>query len=116
MSLFENFYTLLSKINEADLNRKDSDAKDEFFKKDELFKYIDGLMDKHNNDIEKVLDELTSKIKSQKAANDGCSIKEEENKKTKSKNYKTVNKDYSYGGMEASRIHANDLRVWDIQT
>lgn len=100
MSLYENIYNILSKINEAELNTKASESEKEFFNKKDLVTYIDGLMDKHNNNIEKVIDELNNYLDCLKTVDDGWTIKEDS--------------EYRYGGMEASNIHENDLKVWEV--
>lgn len=108
MSLYENIYNILSKINEADLNKRDSEVQEDFFNKEDLMVYIDGLMDKHNNNIEKVIDELNTHVNSMKKVNDGYAIKEEDNQPAEEKS------DYRYGGMETSGIRQNDLKVWEL--
>ena len=60
-------------------------------------------MDKHNNNIEKVMSELNSRIDSLKNVKDGYSIKEDD----------TSSSDYRYGGMEIHKIREKDLRAWE---
>lgn len=103
MALYENIYSILSRINEAELNKKGSEASTEFFNKENLKNLIDGLMDKHDNDIEKVMSELNSHINSLKNVKDGYSIKEDG----------TSSNDYRYGGMEIHKIREKDLRAWE---
>lgn len=104
MSLYESFYNLLSKINEADLNnRKNSKVSDEFFSRKKLDQYIDGLMDKYGYDFSKILDELNSKL-SDEIVKDGCTIKEDS---------EVPIDDYKFGGMEKLGIRTKDIKAWE---
>ena len=87
----KKFYEILKNINEADLNKRQSDATNDALSDKELSRIIDGLMDKHNCDIEKVLDELSNTVE----FTDGYNKKEVSEDVTDLPRYKFAGQEFS---------------------